>query len=88
MMSNMEERIGSVIRFFDKTSVAAVKLDFGDLAIGDTVRIKGASTDFTQKVETMEFDHQPVQKAIRGQFTGIKLSQPAKPFDLVYKVTG
>ena len=87
-MSGMEERIGSVIKFFDKTSVAAVKLDFGDLAIGDTVRIKGAATDFMQKVETMEFDHQPVQKAIRGQFTGIKLSQPAKPFDLVYKVTG
>lgn len=84
----MEERIGSVIKFFDKTSVAAVKLDFGDLAIGDIVRIKGSATDFTQKVETMEFDHQPVQKAVRGQFTGIKLSQPAKPFDLVYKVTG
>jgi hypothetical protein len=84
----MEERIGSVIKFFDKTSIAAVKLDFGDLAVGDTVHIKGAGTDFTQKVELMEFDHQPVQKAIRGQFTGVKLSQPAKPFDLVYKVTG
>ncbi len=84
----MEERIGSVIKFFDKTSIAAVKLDFGDLAVGDTIRIKGNSTDFTQKIETMEFDHQPVQKATRGQFTGIKLSQPAKPFDLVYKVTG
>ncbi len=84
----MEERIGSVIKFFDKTSVAAVKLDYGDLAVGDTVRIKGNATDFTQKVDVLEFDHQPVQKALRGQFTGIKLSQPAKPFDLVYKVTG
>jgi hypothetical protein len=84
----MEERIGSVIKFFDKTSIAAVKLDFGELAIGDMVRIKGGATDFTQMVEAMEFDHQPVQKAIRGQFTGIKLSQPAKPFDLVYKVSG
>lgn len=87
-MGIMEERIGSVIKFFDKTSVAAVKLDYGDLAVGDTVRIKGNATDFTQKVDVMEFDHQPVQKALRGQFTGIKLSQPAKPFDLVYKVTG
>jgi hypothetical protein len=84
----MEERIGSVIKFFDKTFIAAVKLDFGELAIGDTVRIKGSATDFTQMVEALEFDHQPVQKAIRGQFTGIKLSQPAKPFDLVYKVSG
>jgi len=84
----MEERIGSVIRFFDKTSIAAVKLDFGELAVGDTIHIKGNSSDFTQKIESMEFDHQPVQKAVRGQFTGIKLSQHAKPFDLVYKVTG
>ena len=88
MISAMEERIGSVIRFFDKTSVAAIKLDFGELSLGDTVRIKGPSTDFTQNVDAMEFDHQPVQKALRGQFTGVKLSQPAKPFDLVYKVTG
>jgi hypothetical protein len=84
----MEERIGSVIRFFDKTSIAAVKLEFGDLAVGDTVHIKGSGSDFTQKIELMEFDHKPVQKAIRGQFTGIKLSHPVKPFDLVYKITG
>ncbi len=84
----MEERIGSIIKFFDKTSIAAVKLEFGDLAVGDTVHIKGSNTDFTQKVDAMEFDHQPVQKAGRGQFTGIKLSQQAKPFDLVFKVTG
>ena len=83
----MEERIGSVIRFFDKPSIAAIKLDFGELAIGDTIHIKGNSTNFTQQIEVMEFNHQPVQKAIRGQFTGIKLSQHAKPFDLVYKVT-
>jgi len=84
----MEERIGSVIKFFEKTSIAAIKLDFGDLAVGDTIRLKGSNTDFTQKIETMEFDHQPVQKATRGQFTGIKLTQAAKPFDLVYRVTG
>ena len=41
MIAPMEERIGSVIKFFDKTSIAAVKLDFGDLSIGDTVRVKG-----------------------------------------------
>ena len=88
MIDAMEERIGSVIKFFDKTSIAAVKLDFGDLSVGDTIRIKGAATDFTQKIEDLEFDHKSVQKAARGQFTGIKLSQPARPFDLVYKVTG
>jgi len=82
----MEERIGSVIRYFDKNSIAALKLDFGDLSVGETVHIKGPSTDVTQKVEYMEFDHKPLEKASRGQFTGIKLSQAVKPFDLVYKI--
>jgi len=84
----MEERIGSVLRFFEKNSIAALKLDFGDLTIGDTVHIKGPNTDITQKVDYMEFDHKPVEKAARGQFIGIKLSKPAKPFDLVYKIKG
>ncbi len=84
----MEERIGSVIRFFDKTSIAAVKLEFGDLAIGDTVHVKGHDTDFSQKIDDLEFDHHAVQNAGRGQFIGIKLSQSAKPLDLVYKVSG
>jgi translation elongation factor EF-1alpha len=84
----MEERIGSVIKFFEKNSIAAIKLEFGELEVGDTIRVKGNDTNFIQKVEFMEFDHQPVQKAARGQFTGIKLSRPAKPFDLVYKIKG
>jgi hypothetical protein len=88
MIGAMEERIGSVVRFFDKNSIAALKLDFGDLAVGDTVHIKGPVTDHVQKVEAMEFDHKPLDKATRGQFVGIKLSGPARPFDLVYKVKG
>jgi hypothetical protein len=88
IMSPMKERIGPVIKFFDKTSVAAVKLDFGDLSIGDTIRAKGHEIDFTQKIEVMEFDRHSVEKASCGQFTGIRVLQPAKPFDLVYKVTG
>ena len=41
----------SCCRYFEKSSVAALKLDFGDLAVGDTVHIKGPNTDITQKVE-------------------------------------
>ena len=84
----MEERIGSVIKFFEKNSVAAVKIEFGDLSVGDTIHIKGNDTDFTQKVDDMEFDHKPAEKAARGQFIGVKLTHPAKPFDLVYKIKG
>lgn len=84
----MEERIGSVFKYFEKNSVAAIKIDFGDLSVGDTIRVKGNDTNFTQKVDAMEFDHKPIEKVTRGQFAGIKLSHPAKPFDLVYKIKG
>lgn len=84
----MEERVGSVIKYFEKNSVAAVKIDFGELSVGDTIHVKGPETDFTQKVDGMEFDHKPVDKAIRGHFIGIKLTHSAKPFDLVYKIKG
>ncbi len=84
----MEERVGSVIKFFEKNGVAAIKIDFGELSVGDTIHIKGNDTDFTQKVDAMEFDHKPIDKVTRGQFAGIKLSSPAKPFDLVYRIKG
>jgi translation elongation factor EF-1alpha len=88
MITAMEERIGSIIKFFDKNSVAAIKLEFGDLSVGDSIRIKGPETDFTQKVAAMEFDHKPIEKALRGQFAGIKLDKHAKPFDLVFRISG
>jgi len=81
MITPMAERIDSVARFFDKTSITVVKLEFGDIMVNDTLRINGNSSDF-QKIGMMEFDHQPVQRTNRGQFTGIKFSQAAKPFDL------
>ncbi len=84
----MEECIGSVIRSFDKNSVAVIMLDCGDLAAGDTIRLRGAATDVTRQIEVLEFDHKPVDKALRGQFTGIKLFRPARPFDLDDKVQG
>ena len=84
----MEERIGSVKKLLAKTPSAAVKLEFGDRATGDSIHIKGTDTNVTQQIDELESDHHPVRNAIRGQFIGIKLSRTAKPFDLVYKVTG
>ncbi len=83
----MEEQIRSVVKYFDRTSVPTVKLDFGHLMLDNTIRVKQHETDFTQKIEVMEFDHHPVEKAWHGQFTGIRVSQSAKPFGLVYKIT-
>jgi putative protease len=86
-MSLPEEQVGIVRNFFSRISVAAVEITGGSLKIGDTVRVKGAVTDFVQKVESMEVDRKPIQKAEKGMAIGIKTGDKARPGDLVFKVT-
>lgn len=82
-----EVEIGKVTIFFAKPSVVAVDITSGTLSIGDTIKVKGATTDFEQKVESMEIDRKPIQSASVGQSVGIKVKERARPHDKIYKVT-
>lgn len=72
--------------FFAKPSVVAVDITSGTLSIGDTIRIRGATTNFEQKIESMEIDRKPIQSATVGQSVGIKVKERARPHDKVYKL--
>ena len=82
-----EEKVGKVIKFFVRPSVAAVEVTGGVLSVGDSVRIKGHSTDFEQEIDSMEIDNQPVEKAEKGQMVGIKVKDRVRPSDQIFKVT-
>jgi translation initiation factor IF-2 len=82
-----EEEIGRISHYFSKAGVAAIEITQGSLAVGDTIHVKGHTSDFTQKVDSMQIEHQPVQKAVPGQSIGIKVAQHAREHDVVYKVT-
>ncbi len=82
-----EEKIGEVIKFFAKPSVAAVKIMEGQLSVGDTVKYSGHTTDITDTIESIEVDNKKVEKAIAGDFIGIKVSGRVRPGDEVFKVT-
>ena len=43
-----EEEIGHVTHYFPKIGVAVVEITAGSLKIGETIRIKGHTSDFTQ----------------------------------------
>lgn len=81
-----EEPLGRVIQFFAKPCVAAIEIMSGTLAVGDTIKIKGATTDFEQKVESMEIDRRPVPNASAGQAVGIKVKDRVRPHDKVFKI--
>jgi putative protease len=80
-----EERVGTVSHYYDKIGVAAVVLE-GELAVGDTIHIKGHSTDFTQKMESIQIENKNVERAKEGDNIGIKINEHAREHDIVYKV--
>jgi putative protease len=56
------------------------------LQVGDTIHISGHHTDLTQKVDSIQIEHQDVQKAERGQSIGVRVNGEVREHDLVFKV--
>ncbi len=83
-----EERVGMVTHYFGHLSVAAIRIESGSLRVGDTVRILGHTSDFRQRIVSMQIDRQPVTEAGRRQEIGLKVTEHARENDDVYKVTG
>jgi translation elongation factor EF-1alpha len=79
------EQIGAISNYYSKISVAVVDLT-AKLTVGDAVRVKGATTDFRQKVESMQIEHANVQTAGPGQSIGLKVADKVRKGDLVYKI--
>ena len=82
----VEEKIGIVEHFFTNIRVAAIKITDGELKVGDTIHIVGANTDFTQSVDRMEIDRNPIEVAKPGDAIGIKVKDRVREHDVVYKV--
>ena len=79
-----EKEIGKVTHYFSKIRVAGIELS-DELAVGDTILIKGATTYFQQKVESMQLDKENIDKGESGQLIGIVVQEKARPGDKVYK---
>lgn len=81
-----EKEIGKITHYYGHINVGIIELT-DVLRTGDTVHIKGSSSDFTQAVESIQIEHASVPEAKAGDSVGIKVSQKAHPHDKVYKVT-
>lgn len=76
--------VGRITHFFSKICVAVVELK-RPLKVGDTIAIKGPTTDIEQKVDSMQIEHESVKEAKAGQSVGMKVADRVRETDLVYK---
>lgn len=81
-----EQLVGTVTHFFKGPSVAVVTVTDGDIAVGDEVRFKGHTSDFTERITSMEVDHQKVERATVGHEVAIQVVARARQHDQVFKV--
>ena len=82
-----EQKIGVVTHFFGHISVAAIKIEEDTLKVGDTVHFKGHTSDFKQKIKSMQIDHAEISEAKAGDDLAIKVKKHVRENDVVYKVT-
>ena len=85
--ASSEQRIGVVTHYFSHLSVAVIQLEAGaTLRVGDVIHVWGHTTDFTQKVESLEVDHAPVAEVGPKDDFGLKVIEHTREHDVVFKV--
>ena len=85
MQESEEIQIGKVSHYFPKLGVAIIEVTDYGIKVGDVIHIKGVTTDFWQKVDSMQIDYENVEIAEPEQHVGIKVEMPVRRNDLVYK---
>jgi len=77
--------VGSITHYFPHVQAAVIKLK-GPLVMGDTVKIKGHTTDLTQIITSMQIDRVDISSAKKGDEIGLQVSTRVRQHDKVYKV--
>jgi len=81
-----EVEIGKATHYFTKIWVAAIEITQESLRVGDTIHVKGHTSDFTQTIDSMQIDNQSVDEASVGQSVGMRVKEHAREHDMVFKV--
>jgi GTPase len=82
-MTMTEKKIGNVTHYYTDLNVATVMITDGELHLGDMIHVEGHTSDFLQKIGSMELDHHSVEVAKPGDIVGIATDKYAREHDIV-----
>jgi putative protease len=77
----METLVGTITHYYK----AAVEVS-DSLEVGNTLHFKGHTTDFEQKIESIQIEHKQITKATKGQVIGLRVKDYVREHDKVYRV--
>ncbi|RZN62788.1 MAG: translation elongation factor-like protein [Methanonatronarchaeia archaeon] len=80
-----EKKIGEVTHFYTDISVGIISLS-GQLELGNLVKFKGSTTDFEQTVDSIQIEHEDVERAGAGDEVGVKVDNKVRESDEVYLI--
>jgi len=78
-----EKPIGKITHYYDHIGVAIIKFNKA-VKKGEMIAIRGAHTDFTQKIDSIQYDHKDISAAKKGQEVGIKVKEKVHDTDKIY----
>ena len=84
-MAKTLEKVGEVSHYFTKVQVAVIEVT-APLKVGDEISVEGATTNFTQKVDSMQIEHEEVEQAKKGDSIGMKVVDRVREGDQVFRV--
>jgi translation elongation factor EF-1alpha len=80
-----EKPVGTITHYFSKIGVAVIELE-DELKVGDVIHVKGHTSDFEQKIDSMQIEHETVEAAKAGQAVGLRVNEHVREHDAVSKV--
>ncbi len=81
--SSEPKPIGLVTHYYSGLGVAIVKFN-KSVKVGDRLHFKGATTDFVETINSMQYEHKDIKEAKKNQEVGIKVSEKVREGDKVY----
>ncbi len=84
-MAKSLEKVGEVSHYFTKIGVAVIELT-GKIKVGDSISVKGMTTNFEQKVESMQVEGVNIEEANPGDDIGMKVADRVRKGDIVYRL--
>lgn len=80
------QAVGEMVHYFPQVKAGVIKITKDKISVGDTLYIKGHTSDFKQPVTSLQIDHVPVKEAGRGEEIGLLVKSRVRVGDKVYKI--